>query len=264
MVHAAKTGKTEICRLLIDWGFWDPSDRKLGIDSLTEASANGHEDTVTMLLEALPTYVQDKPWLGIARLRDAARHVLSHTVKQLLEHLNIPLAQSDASGRTTLHHAVDNGHLEVLRNCTDFLGRMDSLVHFVAKIPGQERNVRSLLGIRIQLIRQFEPGPDWALNDQITVTSDYLTGTTDYIRKLFHRMIARVNQQQSQVSGQRPGASQGPNAQQTNQNMAPLNASNLQQPQQQEEALQQAPQSLEPGCCLICRRFHRHHSSTPR
>ncbi|KAL2836352.1 hypothetical protein BJY01DRAFT_58703 [Aspergillus pseudoustus] len=127
-----------------------------------------------------------------------------------------------------------------LRDCTDYLGRMDALVQFISKIPGHEKNVRSLLGMRIQLMRQFKAGPDWALNDQVTITPEYLTGTTNYIKKLFHHMIARVNQQQNQGPGQRPGGSQAPNAQQANQNMAPLNASNLQQLQQQEEALQRA------------------------
>lgn len=34
-----------------------------------------------------------------------------------------------------------------LRDSTDYLGRMDALVQFIAKIPGQERNVRSLLAM---------------------------------------------------------------------------------------------------------------------
>ncbi|KAL4736773.1 hypothetical protein BDV11DRAFT_9174 [Aspergillus similis] len=127
-----------------------------------------------------------------------------------------------------------------LRDCTDYLGRMDALVQFVAKVPGQEKNLRSLLGMRIQLMRQFKPSADWALNDQFTITPEYLMGTTNYIKKLFHHMIARVNQQQNQGPGQRVSITQGPNSQQTNQNMAPLNASNLQQLQQQEEALQRA------------------------
>ncbi|KAL4792411.1 hypothetical protein BDV19DRAFT_251406 [Aspergillus venezuelensis] len=126
-----------------------------------------------------------------------------------------------------------------LRDCTDYLGRMDALVQFINKIPGHEKNVRSLLGMRIQLMRQYKPGPDWTLNDHVTITPEYLRGTTNYIKKLFHHMIARVNQQQSQAPGQRPGASQPTNAQQSKQNMA-LNASNLQQLQQQEEALQRA------------------------
>ncbi|KAL4880118.1 hypothetical protein BJY04DRAFT_192519 [Aspergillus karnatakaensis] len=123
-----------------------------------------------------------------------------------------------------------------LRDCTDYLGRMDALVQFMAKIPGHEKNVRSLLQMRIQLMRQFKPGPDWTLNEQFSISPEYLTGATNYIKKLFHHMIARVNQQQN---GQRPGA-QGSNAQQVNQNIPPLNASNLQQLQQQEEALQRA------------------------
>ncbi|PYH97212.1 hypothetical protein BO71DRAFT_142368 [Aspergillus ellipticus CBS 707.79] len=128
-----------------------------------------------------------------------------------------------------------------LRDSTDYLGRMDALVQFIAKIPGQDRNVRSLLAMRIYLMRQFKAGSDWTLNDQITVTPEYLTGTTNYIKKLFHHMIARVNQQQNQLPGQRPSVSQGAPAPQANQpNMPALNASNLQQLQQQEEALQRA------------------------
>ncbi|PYI06384.1 hypothetical protein BO78DRAFT_119202 [Aspergillus sclerotiicarbonarius CBS 121057] len=127
-----------------------------------------------------------------------------------------------------------------LRDITDYLGRMDALVQFIAKIPGQDKNVRSLLGMRIHLMRQFKAGPVWALNDQITLTPDYLSGTTNYIKKLFHHMIARVNQQQNQVPGPRPNVSQGAPAQPSQPSMPALNASNLQQLQQQEEALQRA------------------------
>jgi hypothetical protein len=91
-------------------------------------------------------------------------------------------------------------------------------------------------------MRQFKPGPDWTLNDQFTIAPEYLTGTINYIRRLFHAMIARVNQQQNQPSGQRPSVPQGSSTMpQPNQNNMPaLNASNLQQLQQQEEALQRA------------------------
>lgn len=69
-------------------------------------------------------------------------------------------------------------------------------------------------------------------------------GSINYIKKLFHAMIARVNQHQNQPSAQRPGVPQGAAAvqQQTNPatNMPALNATNLQQLQQQEEALQRA------------------------
>ncbi|PYH41475.1 uncharacterized protein BP01DRAFT_305629 [Aspergillus saccharolyticus JOP 1030-1] len=129
-----------------------------------------------------------------------------------------------------------------LRDSTDYLGRMDALVQFIAKIPGQERNVRSLLAMRIQLMRQFKSGSDWTLTDQFTITPEYLAGTTNYIKKLFHHMIARVNQQQNQVPGQRPNAPQGAPMAPGNlpNNMPALNATNLHQLQQQEEALQRA------------------------
>jgi hypothetical protein len=92
-------------------------------------------------------------------------------------------------------------------------------------------------------MRQFKTGPDWTINDQFTIAPEYLSGTINYIRKLFHAMITRVNQQQNQPSGQRPssvpqGSSTMPQPHQNN--MPALNASNLQQLQQQEEALQRA------------------------
>ncbi|KAL4933701.1 uncharacterized protein BDV17DRAFT_66065 [Aspergillus undulatus] len=167
----------------------------------------------------------------------AAAEEAWNNLPEKLRHLYNELAKNapsdDPVAVTPEQRATMN---QQLRDCTDYLGRMDALVQFISKIPNHEKNVRSLLGMRIQLMRQFKPGPDWALNDQVTITPEYLTGTTNYIKKLFHHMIARVNQQQSQNPGQRPGAPQATNAQQTNQ----LNASNLQQLQQQEEALQRA------------------------
>lgn len=84
-------------------------------------------------------------------------------------------------------------------------------------------------------MRQFKPGPDWALNEQITIAPEYLSGTINYIKKLFHAMITRVNQQQNQAPGQRPNVTQGPSPTASQSNIPPLNASNLQQLQQQEE-----------------------------
>ncbi|RAL09936.1 uncharacterized protein BO97DRAFT_150839 [Aspergillus homomorphus CBS 101889] len=129
-----------------------------------------------------------------------------------------------------------------LRDSTDYLGRMDALVQFFAKIPGQDKNFRSLLAMRIQLMRQFKPGSDWTLTDQYTITPEYLAATTNYIKKLFHHMIARVNQQHNQLPGQRPNAQQSASMTPASvpNNMPALNATNLQQLQQQEEALQRA------------------------
>lgn len=89
-------------------------------------------------------------------------------------------------------------------------------------------------------MRQFKPGPDWTLNEQITIAPEYLSGTINYIKKLFHAMITRVNQQQNQAPGQRPNVAQGPSPIANQNNIPPLNASNLQQLQQQEEALLRA------------------------
>ena len=89
-------------------------------------------------------------------------------------------------------------------------------------------------------MRQFKPGPDWTFNDQLTVAPEYLNGTINYIKKLFHAMITKVNQQQNLPAGQRPNVTQGPSPITNQSNIPPLNASNLQQHQQQQEALQRA------------------------
>ncbi|KAL5336502.1 hypothetical protein BJX70DRAFT_372562 [Aspergillus crustosus] len=172
--------------------------------------------------------------------RAAAEEAWNNIPEQLKEHYNETMKNAPPDQSVVINPEQRATMIQQLRDCTDYLGRMDALVQFMSKIPGHEKNVRSLLGMRVQLMRQFKPGPDWALKEQFTITPEYLLGTTNYIKKLFHHMIARVNQQQNQGSAQRPGASQGANAQQANQNMAPLNASNLQQLQQQEEALQRA------------------------
>ncbi|PWY76318.1 hypothetical protein BO70DRAFT_94389 [Aspergillus heteromorphus CBS 117.55] len=163
---------------------------------------------------------------------------LPEKIRQVYNELSKTLPQAEPVPITSEQKAAMS---QQIRDTTDYLGRMDALVQFIAKVPGQERNVRSLLQMRVLLMRQFKAGPDWALNDQITVTPDYFTGTTNYIKRLFHHMIARVNQQQNQPQGQRPGVAQGaPVPQATQPNMPALNASNLQQLQQQEEALQRA------------------------
>jgi hypothetical protein len=84
-------------------------------------------------------------------------------------------------------------------------------------------------------MRQFKPSQEWGVNEQFTVTPDYLTGAILFMRKLFAVMISRMQQ------GQRP-TSQAPssNGQQMPGNMPALNATNLQQLQAQEEALQRA------------------------
>ncbi|KAJ9220914.1 hypothetical protein DTO207G8_8514 [Paecilomyces variotii] len=124
-----------------------------------------------------------------------------------------------------------------LRECTDMLGRMDTLVQWFAKIPGQEKSVRSLLGMRIQLMRQFKD-PDWTINDQFTIPPESLAQTITYIKKLFTAMISKVQSQPAAQRAAQQAAATTSAGQPATQ--AKLNASNLQQLQQQEEALQRA------------------------
>ncbi|KAJ6144769.1 hypothetical protein N7470_008664 [Penicillium chermesinum] len=94
--------------------------------------------------------------------------------------------------------------------------------------------------MRCSMMRQFSDSPDWVLNDNFTITQDYLTGGVLFIRTLFQMMMLKMNQ------SQRPGNSaQNPSAPAAapiqNNNTPQLNASNLQQLQdQQEEALELA------------------------
>jgi hypothetical protein len=82
-----------------------------------------------------------------------------------------------------------------LQDSLDVLGRLDVLVlHGFGKMQGQERNVKNLLAMRIQLLRQFKPSQEWIVNDHFTITPDYLTGAILFIRKLFQVMIVRKNQ----------------------------------------------------------------------
>lgn len=130
-----------------------------------------------------------------------------------------------------------------LRDSLDVLGRLDVLVlHGFPKLQGQEKNVRNLLAMRIQLMRQFKPSAEWIVNEQFTITPDYLTGSILFIRKLFQVMMLRMNQQRSNANQQQQqeAAPSGPPS--TQPGTSALNATNLQQlqRQQEEEALQRA------------------------
>lgn len=68
---------------------------------------------------------------------------------------------------------------------------------------------------------QFKPSKEWVVNDKFTIAADHLNGAIMFMRKFFFFMIARLQQQRPQPQ-------------------PALNATNLQQLQAQEEALQQA------------------------
>ncbi|KAJ6102243.1 hypothetical protein N7486_004670 [Penicillium sp. IBT 16267x] len=124
---------------------------------------------------------------------------------------------------------------QLLMDSLDILGRLDFLMsHGFAKMQGQEKNVRNLLAMRVQIMRQFKNNTqDWVLNDHFTISHDYLTGAILFIRKLFQLMFLRMNQQRSNATAP-VSAAQAPST-------TALNATNLQQLQaQQEEALQHA------------------------
>jgi hypothetical protein len=81
-------------------------------------------------------------------------------------------------------------------------------------------------------MRQFKPTQDWVVNEHLTVKPEFLHGAILFIRKLFAVMISRMRPNAAQPPGSTAPAAQG--------NMPALNATNLQQLQAQEEALQRA------------------------
>ncbi|KAK2765523.1 hypothetical protein FQN54_008377 [Arachnomyces sp. PD_36] len=136
-----------------------------------------------------------------------------------------------------------------LRESTDMLSRMDALVQFWARVPGHEKSVHALLSMRMQLMNQFK-GPEWTLVDQFTVTPDALNSIVNYLKKYFSTMISRVQgsrQNQTAAAAPKPQGNQPGAKPETTQTSIPLNASNLQQLQQQEEAKQRAKRIQDQG-----------------
>lgn len=78
-------------------------------------------------------------------------------------------------------------------------------------------------------MRQFKGG-DWTVNDELTISPETLNKAITTIREMFRAMISTMKSHPSRSN--LPNA-QAPSAQS---NVAPLNASNLEQHQQQEEA----------------------------
>ncbi|CRG85849.1 Cell surface glycoprotein 1 [Talaromyces islandicus] len=115
-----------------------------------------------------------------------------------------------------------------LRESVDMLSRLDTLVQFLIKAQ-KEAAIKTLFSWRIQIMRQFKSG-DWSLNDEFNISPELLKKALGTVRDMFGAMIKTVRSQQQR--------SNLPNAQVAGgqSNVAPLNASNLEQHQQQEEA----------------------------
>ncbi|KAK2738194.1 hypothetical protein FQN57_007169 [Myotisia sp. PD_48] len=124
-----------------------------------------------------------------------------------------------------------------LRDSTDMLGRMDALVRWVSGFREQEKSLRTLLQMRMLLMKQFK-GPDWTLNDQFTISQESVTSSISYIRKWFS-VISRAAQGSRQSATNRTGPPALAHQAQL-QGSTPLNASNLHQHEQQEAAIKRA------------------------
>ncbi|EEP82699.1 predicted protein [Uncinocarpus reesii 1704] len=171
----------------------------------------------------IPKSVADEAW---SRLPDNLKQIYADIVRK--DDAVIPVAMTSDQKAAIAQQ---------LRENTDMLCRMDALVQWVARVPGQENPLRLLLQMRMLLMKQFK-GPDWTLADHFTIAPEYLNSSIMYIKKWFAEMISRVRSRQGQPKATGPQPLPGQPAPQKA--PTPLNASNLQQLEQQEAALQKA------------------------
>ncbi|KAI1964793.1 hypothetical protein LOZ58_001483 [Ophidiomyces ophidiicola] len=165
----------------------------------------------------------DEAW---ARLPDHLKQIYAEVVRNDSATTPVPMA-------TDRKASVGQS----LRDNTDMLSRMDALVQWVSKYPNQQRPLRTLLQMRMLLMKQFK-GPDWTLAENFTITDDYLATAIGYIKKWFSEMINRVQISRQNQTRAAPGAQppSTPVMPATQNAPAPLNASNLKQFEQQQEA----------------------------
>ncbi|WEW55262.1 hypothetical protein PRK78_000691 [Emydomyces testavorans] len=182
--------------------------------------------------QTIPKDAADDAW---SRLPDHLKQMYAEIVRN--DNATVPVAMtSDQKAAVS----------QQLRENTDMLSRMDALVQWVAKYPGQENPLRILLQMRMLLMKQFK-GPDWNLAEHFTITPDYLASAIMYIKKWFAETISRVQNSRQNQSSRTAGA-QSLNGQTAPQKVpTPLNASNLQQLEQQEAALQRARKAAQPA-----------------
>lgn len=94
-------------------------------------------------LEAQMRRSQGQPRAPVSRTSaDEAWNNLPEKIRQMYNEIarNVPIGNP-----LPIPPEQKAGMMQQLRECTDMLGRMDTLVQWFAKIPGQEKNVRSLL-----------------------------------------------------------------------------------------------------------------------
>ncbi|CEN61886.1 hypothetical protein ASPCAL08533 [Aspergillus calidoustus] len=147
MCAAANFGKKEVCKLLLDQGLWHPAtaqDQK----PLENASKNGEEDILHMLLDGHHDTNDSRKWLRISQLYHSARLGRTDTIKQLLEDRELPLDLRDRNYCTPLQHAVRNGHLDVVSLLLDS-GREVKLNHEIGRFDDIGVRGASALGLAV-------------------------------------------------------------------------------------------------------------------
>jgi hypothetical protein len=147
MCAAAKFGKREVCKLLLDQGLWHPATAQ-NQQPFRDAASNGNEDILHMMLDGHRDTNDSRKWFRISQLYHSARLGRTDTVKQLLEDRELPLDLTDRNDCTLLQHAVRNGHLDVVSLFLDS-GREVSLSHWAGRFDDIGIRYASALGLAV-------------------------------------------------------------------------------------------------------------------
>ncbi|KAL2829906.1 hypothetical protein BJY01DRAFT_121428 [Aspergillus pseudoustus] len=93
MSTAARSGRSNICKLLIDKGLWGRGD-SLAHGVMMEIAAIGNKDVLNIILGERASSESSEKYFHIAKLYDAARYRKADAVRQLLKDQELPLDTS--------------------------------------------------------------------------------------------------------------------------------------------------------------------------
>lgn len=117
LLHAARSGSTDIVRLLVESGANIDTNDEITQTPLSQAAEKGHEEVVKLLLATglVDPNVREKPQ-GWTPLWWATQNGHAGVVKLLLDTGKIELdAADEGSGQTPLSIAAENGYIEIVR-----------------------------------------------------------------------------------------------------------------------------------------------------
>ncbi|OBT89651.1 hypothetical protein VE02_01795 [Pseudogymnoascus sp. 03VT05] len=169
---AARRGRTKIVELLLKYDAKIDAKSKDGSTSLHEAASGGSEEVVQLLLQQKESEIQ-----RVNRTNDEGKTALNcaaafgfHLIAQSLISRGASTETRDRDGRSPLHQASSNGHIEVLLelfksskvdvNCIDLKGATPLTLAARGTSPSHGQVVKLLL--------EKGADPKWAERDKST------------------------------------------------------------------------------------------------